>query len=94
MSIGFTEILVILVVAFVVVGPKDLPKVARALAKCIKKIRSAMKSLTDSFEEELEMEEMKKTQQEMRGMQNDFEKAQQEVLRHAELDKDDVVKEK
>ena len=53
MSIGIGEILLILVVGFVVVGPEDLPKVARGLAKCVKKIRSLMKDVTKSFEEEL-----------------------------------------
>lgn len=38
-NIGFTELLLILLVAFVVVGPKDLPKVARWLARAVKKSR-------------------------------------------------------
>ncbi len=38
-NIGFTELLLILLVAFVVVGPKDLPKVARWLARVVKKSR-------------------------------------------------------
>ena len=29
-NIGFSELILILLVAFVIVGPKDLPKVARA----------------------------------------------------------------
>ena len=32
MNIGFGELIMILLVAFLVVGPKDLPKVARWLA--------------------------------------------------------------
>lgn len=33
MNIGAAEIILILLVAFVIVGPKDLPKVARALGR-------------------------------------------------------------
>lgn len=40
MNIGAAEILVVLLVAFVIVGPKDLPKVARALARFVKYIRA------------------------------------------------------
>ena len=52
MSIGIGEILLVLVVGFVVVGPEDLPKVARGLAKIVKKLRNMMKDVTKSFEEE------------------------------------------
>ena len=40
MNIGAAEILLVLLVAFVIVGPKDLPKVARALARFVKYIRA------------------------------------------------------
>ncbi len=38
-NIGFSELLLVLLVAFVVVGPKDLPKVARWLGRMVKKSR-------------------------------------------------------
>ena len=37
MNIGAAEIILILLVAFVIVGPKDLPKVARALVEEVKR---------------------------------------------------------
>lgn len=39
-NIGFWELIVILLVALLVVGPKDLPKVARSLARGIKRLRA------------------------------------------------------
>lgn len=36
-NIGFSELLLVLLVAFLVVGPKDLPKVARWLGRTVKK---------------------------------------------------------
>ena len=53
-NIGFPELMVILLVAFLVVGPKDLPKVARALARGIKKARA----LVDQLKEEAHWDEM------------------------------------
>lgn len=44
-NIGATELIVILFIAFLVVGPKDLPKVARALGRFVRYIRSMMEEV-------------------------------------------------
>lgn len=41
-NIGATELLLILAIAFLVVGPKDLPKVGRALGKLVRYIQNLM----------------------------------------------------
>lgn len=38
-NIGFVELIVVLLVAFLVVGPRDLPRVARWIARQVKAIR-------------------------------------------------------
>ncbi|WP_421695178.1 Sec-independent protein translocase protein TatB [Aestuariivirga sp.] len=38
-GVGYTEMFVIAVVAIIVIGPKDLPKVLRALGKTVAKMR-------------------------------------------------------
>ena len=63
-NIGFAELLVILLIAFVVVGPKDLPKVARALGRFIKYIRNMIEEVKresglDEVENELKTMERK-----------------------------------
>lgn len=80
MSIGLGEIFVVLLVAFFVVGPEDLPKIARTLAIWVKKIRTTMKELTTSFENELELEKVKK---DVGNLPSEVEKAQQEVFKQA-----------
>lgn len=52
-NIGFSELLLILLVAFVIVGPKDLPKVARSMARGIRQLRQ----LFAAFKEESGLEE-------------------------------------
>ena len=42
-NIGMTEILLILLIAFVVVGPQDLPKVARALRRFVRYVRELIR---------------------------------------------------
>lgn len=44
-NIGFAELIVVLLVAFLIVGPKDLPKVARWLARQVKTIRRVVNDL-------------------------------------------------
>ncbi len=39
-NIGFSELLIILLIAFLVVGPKDLPKVARAIARFVRFLKT------------------------------------------------------
>lgn len=53
-NIGMMELLVVLLVAFLVVGPKDLPKVARWLARMVKKLRG----FVDSVKDELGLDEL------------------------------------
>lgn len=42
MSIGIGEIIIILLVAFVFVGPDNLPKIAKAVGKIVNKYKSAI----------------------------------------------------
>ena len=63
-NIGFAELLVILLIAFVVVGPKDLPKIARALGRFVKYIRNMIEEVKresglDEVENELKTMERK-----------------------------------
>ena len=44
-NIGFSELLLVLLVAFLVVGPKDLPKVARWLGRAVKKSRRLLNEI-------------------------------------------------
>ena len=63
-NIGFAELLLILLIAFVVVGPKDLPKVARALGRFVKYVRNMIEEVKresglDEVEKEMKAVERK-----------------------------------
>jgi TatA/E family protein of Tat protein translocase len=47
---GMTELLVILAVALLVLGPKRLPELASGLGKAIREFRKATRDLTDQIE--------------------------------------------
>ena len=44
-GVGFSELILILVIAYVFVGPEDLPKVARWLGRAVKRIRLLIREL-------------------------------------------------
>ncbi len=88
-NIGGAELIVILLIAFVVVGPKDLPKIARALGRFVRYIRAMIEevkretgidTLTDEFK--AVERDVKQTAQAV-DPRGDLQKAQLEVNREA-----------
>ena len=53
-GIGIWEILLILIVALVVLGPRRLPEIARTLGKAVRTIKKASADLTTTVTRELE----------------------------------------
>jgi sec-independent protein translocase protein TatB len=53
-GLGFTEILIILVVALLVLGPKKLPEIAKQLGKGLREFRRATDDLKGEFEMQME----------------------------------------
>lgn len=53
-GIGFPELILIMAVALIVVGPEKLPELAKALGKGIVELKKAASSLKESFEDENE----------------------------------------
>jgi sec-independent protein translocase protein TatB len=69
-DIGWSELLVIAVVAIVVVGPKDLPKLMRSIGHYAGKLRRTASDFQRQFEEamrETEIEEVKKAIESVRN---------------------------
>ena len=53
-GIGIWEVLLIIVVALIVLGPRRLPEIARTLGKAVRAIKKASADLTASISRELE----------------------------------------
>lgn len=58
-DIGFTELLLIGVIALVFIGPKRLPELARALGRGYAEFRRATSELKQSFEEEARLDRVR-----------------------------------
>jgi sec-independent protein translocase protein TatB len=62
-DIGWTEMMVIVIIAIFVIGPKDLPKVLRALGRWVRKARVIAREFQNSVDDmlrESELDELKK----------------------------------
>ncbi len=60
-DIGFSELLIIAVVALVVLGPERLPKAARFAGLWVRKARAQWYSVKSEFEREMAADEMKRS---------------------------------
>ena len=58
-GMGMPEILVILAVALIVIGPKKLPDLAKSLGRAINEFRKATSDLKESLIVDTEIKEMK-----------------------------------
>ena len=61
-DIGFSEVVVIFVLALVVLGPEKLPKVAAQVGRWIGRARGMARQFREQLEEEVNLEEARKAQ--------------------------------
>jgi sec-independent protein translocase protein TatB len=82
-DIGFSEIVVIAVVALIVIGPEKLPKTARTLGHLFGRLQRYVSDVKADINREMELSELKKVQQEVvsaaQGLKETVETAAREV---------------
>jgi sec-independent protein translocase protein TatB len=74
-DIGFSEILVIAVVALVVIGPERLPKTARTLGLLFGRLQRYVNEVKADINREMELDELRRLQREMQGAAHEFEQS-------------------
>ena len=74
-DIGFSEIVVIGVVALVVIGPERLPKTARTLGHLFGRLQRYVAEVKADISREMELDELRKLQREMQGAARDFQQS-------------------
>jgi sec-independent protein translocase protein TatB len=98
-NIGFAELLLVLVIAYVIVGPKDLPRVARWLARLVKSARRMIRELKSETGWDEMMAETSDVRRDVddalksADIREDLKQARQELQRHVrEAEKDTMKK--
>jgi sec-independent protein translocase protein TatB len=72
-DIGFSELLVVGVVALVVIGPERLPKVARTAGILLGRMQRYVQNVKADISREMQLDELKKLQAEMQESARNFE---------------------
>ena|SRR5687768_12156850 len=68
-SVGMPELVIILVIALIIFGPRKLPELGRSLGKSIGEFRKASNELKNTLEEEIRVEEQKEQRAKMEAEQ-------------------------
>jgi sec-independent protein translocase protein TatB len=94
-DIGFSELLIIAVVALVVLGPERLPKAARFAGLWVRRARAQWYSVKSELERDLAAEELRKslhdTEEAMRGFGDSVRRTGSDVEREFDAVRDQVT---
>lgn len=74
-DIGFSELIVIGIVALVVIGPERLPKVARTAGLLLGRLQRYVGDVKADISREMQLDELKKLQSEVQESARNFERS-------------------
>jgi len=69
-SIGMPELIIILVIALIIFGPRKLPELGRSLGRSIGEFKKASNELRSTLEEEIRIEEQREQKATTRAEQD------------------------
>ena len=87
-GLGVTEVLVILVIAFLLFGPQQLPEIGRQVGKAVKGFKEATDDIRKSVEPELNL-----MQAEMKSIEQDLQstmKEAEDAVKNSAADKEEA----
>jgi sec-independent protein translocase protein TatB len=83
-DVGFSELIVIALVALVVIGPERLPKVARTAGHLLGRLQRYVGDVKADINREMQMEDLKKLQQQVADQAKSMEHSVNEHLASVE----------
>ena len=69
-SIGMPELIIILVIALIIFGPRKLPELGKSLGRSLNEFKRASTDLQNTLEQEIRLEEQKEQQTKTRSDNN------------------------
>src|SRR5215510_12663759 len=85
-DIGFSELLVIGVVALIVIGPERLPRVARTIGHLAGRLQRYVADVKADINREIELEELRKMRDSMQQAASNFQSSVQSEINKTETD--------
>lgn len=89
-DIGFSEIVVIAVVALIVIGPERLPKAARTMGHLFGRLQRYVNDVKADINREIELDELRKLQKEVQTAAADLKSSVETAARGVETGVRDV----
>jgi len=65
MNLGMTEILIILLIALLLFGPRKLPELGRSLGQSIREFQRGARNIREEFEKAANVQELKEIKEEI-----------------------------
>jgi sec-independent protein translocase protein TatB len=90
-DIGFSELMVIAVIALVVIGPERLPRVARTLGHLAGRLQRYVTDVKADINREIELDELRKMRDSMKEAASSFEGSVRSGLASAESEINSVT---
>jgi sec-independent protein translocase protein TatB len=90
-DIGFSELIVIGIVALVVVGPERLPRVARTAGLLLGRMQRYVSEVKADINREMQLDELKKLQSDVQQSVRDFERGVADEMRTIEQSVEQAV---
>jgi sec-independent protein translocase protein TatB len=90
-DVGFSEILVIAVVALIVIGPERLPRVARTMGHLFGRMQRYVNDVKADISREMELEELRKLQTDMQDAARSLESTVKQEVSETEQALNQVI---
>jgi sec-independent protein translocase protein TatB len=90
-DIGFTELLVIGVVALIVIGPEKLPRMARTVGHLAGRLQRYVADVKADINREIELDELRKMRDSMQQAASNFESSVQSEMTKTETELNKTV---
>ena len=71
-SIGMPELIIILVIALIIFGPRKLPELGKSLGRSLNEFKKASTDLQNTLEQEIKIEEQKEAADKFKADENKF----------------------
>jgi|OpeIllAssembly_1097287.scaffolds.fasta_scaffold680113_2 TatA/E family protein of Tat protein translocase len=74
-NIGLPELMIIMIVALLVFGPKKLPEIGRTIGKAVREFKKSTDEIKGKFEEQIRIDEFKTLKDDLNDLKKDIREA-------------------
>jgi sec-independent protein translocase protein TatA len=88
-SIGMPELIIIMVIALIIFGPRKLPELGKSLGRSLNEFKKASTDLQNTLEQEIKIEEQKEAADKFKVDENKFKAPSEKETPESNSDQDE-----